>query len=574
MLLREKYLILFVVLAGCLSFVYFSTEKGSKFWESYFGSPDRYAIRQNSKIGYANARGDVVIRPQFSDGIQYFSSGLAPVAVGNQWGFIDKKGDVIIAPQFIWAGKFSEDLAAVAVPVKIISMYGYIDSSGRYVIEPKFLKANGFSEGLACVNFRGQWGYIDKTGAWVITPEFDEARDFSQGLAPVKIGRLWGFIDQKGTIIIEPKFHEVGFFKDGLAPVAIMPNGWAYVDQNGQMAISWQFDSAHDFYEGLAAVSKKYSKGYTDTGGRMVIEKDYFSDIKDFSEGLAAVRVNSRYGSLRDGKWGYVNKSGRFVIEPRFSWASDFHGGLARVGIGQNDIRRGYCNLKGKLIWDPANWEIGSSIRKNTIMVIGAVLLLYFIFLFGSYGMRAHKLSRREVALLKEQAVKRNGTVADGGIFFDSSLSFEYGGTRFKLYLIKYLVPRFHEETYCEADLTSAQNKNIQFFVNLDFHRVSSMNLVPPVVIQTGNPSFDQMIKIPKGENEKYVLDLFNEVIQKRLLESRLLDSVFVVGITKNKFMFRLNRVPAFQGECDWIVDMALVFYERIKELEKSSRLL
>ncbi|HOW36487.1 MAG TPA: WG repeat-containing protein [Candidatus Omnitrophota bacterium] len=574
MLLREKYILLLVVLACCLSFLYFNTEKGSQFWENYFGSPDRYAIMQNSKIGYVNARGDVVIRPQFNDGIHYFSGGLAPVVIGNQWGFIDGRGNTVIAPQFTWADKFSEDLAVVAVPVKTISMYGYIDSSGGYAIEPKFLKANGFSEGLACVNFQGAWGYINKAGEWVIQPKFDEARDFSQGLAAIRSGRHWGFIDRKGTIVIEPSFYEAGLFKDGLAPVAMTQNWWAYIDQQGQIAIGWQFDSAHAFREGLAAVSKKYSKGYVDTAGKMVIEKNYFSDVKDFSQGLAAVRVNAGYDAMHDGQWGYIDRSGEIVIEPRFDWASDFHGGLARVGIGQNDVRRGYCNPKGKLIWDPANWEVGSHIRQNTLISIGTLVLLYFIFLFVSYGIRAHKASRYEVALLKEQAAMRKGAVSGGGMFSDASLSFEQGTARFRLYLVKYFIPHFHEETYLEADLLSAQERDIKFFVNLDFGRVSSMNLVPPAVIQTGNASFDQMVKIPKAGDEKYVLGLFNDVVQKRLLESRLLDSVFIVGITKGKFMFRINRVPVFRGECDWIIDTAFIFYERIKELEKNRTLL
>jgi hypothetical protein len=53
-----------------------------------------------------------------------------------------------------------------------------------------------------------------------------------------------------------------------------------------------------------------------------------FEDITDFSEGLAAVQL--------DGKWGYINKQGQFVIQPKFDRAGDFSEGLACVQEGEN----------------------------------------------------------------------------------------------------------------------------------------------------------------------------------------------------------------------------------------------
>ena len=55
-----------------------------------------------------------------------------------------------------------------------------------------------------------------------------------------------------------------------------------------------------------------------------------FARASSFSEGLAAVQ----FGEGGAGKWGFIDKSGRTVIAPKFDWAGDFSGGLAEVGTG------------------------------------------------------------------------------------------------------------------------------------------------------------------------------------------------------------------------------------------------
>ena len=46
----------------------------------------------------------------------------------------------------------------------------------------------------------------------------------------------------------------------------------------------------------------------------------------DFSEGLAGV--------CRDGKWGFIDTSGREVVPCKYDAIDDFHEGMARVNVG------------------------------------------------------------------------------------------------------------------------------------------------------------------------------------------------------------------------------------------------
>ena len=61
-------------------------------------------------------------------------------------------------------------------------------------------------------------------------------------------------------------------------------------------------------------------------------------------EGLAAVRI--------DKKWGYIETTGRMVIEPQEFWnVKPFHNGLAQVQTKDTGV--GYIDRSGKYVWGP-----------------------------------------------------------------------------------------------------------------------------------------------------------------------------------------------------------------------------
>ncbi|MCX6272181.1 MAG: WG repeat-containing protein [Bacteroidetes bacterium] len=75
-----------------------------------------------------------------------------------------------------------------------------------------------------------------------------------------------------------------------------------------------------------------------------------YSDFKQYKPGLFRIKVNNRYG--------FINKKGEVVIEPRFQYASDFWFGLARfsqwdTNAGNPEIRCGFINEKGTVVIQP-----------------------------------------------------------------------------------------------------------------------------------------------------------------------------------------------------------------------------
>ncbi len=270
-----------------------------------------------------------------------------------------------IKPLFDWVGKFKGGFAAI----KYGGKYGFIDKQGQIVIKPRFDDAKDFSEGLARVRIgdssRGKWGFIDRQGEFVIAPQFDHAENFSEGLAIVRTGDFrsgkYGFIDKNGIYVINPIFDTaVSGFSEGLVRVAIRSGEaqkWGYIDRHGRVVINLEYDWAGDFSDGVAEVSRNGKLVHINKQG-MATSKSQFDSLGGgrFADGLKAVMVGDR----KDGKWGYVNTQGDFIIKPQFDWVRDFSDGLAAVLVGDHKTGKwGYINTKGNFVINPQFREVG-----------------------------------------------------------------------------------------------------------------------------------------------------------------------------------------------------------------------
>lgn len=299
--------------------------------------------------GFMNTQFKPVVPAQY-DSVMDFSEGLAAVWKDAKLGFVDTKGKVAIPLQFEEAGDFSEGLVAVAKGEKV----GYIDKTGKFVIEPRFdpvpdlLPLHPFKGGLALVAKGEKVGYINKSGQWVINPTFDYGEDYSEGYAVVLKGEDSFFIDTKGARAFGSR-KAVSGFSEGLA--AFWENRKAgVIDRTGKVVIPAQkFDLIREFHGGFAQAIVDGKLGFIDKTGSWIIQPQYhaYNDSDEppagnFSEGLVWVQRDS------DGLCGYLDKSGKTVIPFQFTNANDFEHGLAFVGLEEGYA---YIDKSGKILW-------------------------------------------------------------------------------------------------------------------------------------------------------------------------------------------------------------------------------
>ncbi len=291
---------------------------------------------------------------------------LYPIEKDDKWGFIDQTGKIVIPPQFDTVSSFQDGLAQVIQQRKV----AFIDTAGKIVLRPDFEIVRDFSEGFAAVNNGekrnpivgiilepGRWGYIDKTGKLALPMRFTHAEAFSEGLAAVELDKHTGFIDRTGKMVLEVPLDVTLDFSEGI--VGVLRSGRiSYWDRTGTKLNTPPLDadsSYHSFSEGLATIATNGKSGYIDKTGKLVIPAEY-EDAEDFSEGLAAAQVTgemrwcpqengSRYGSSKS--FGYIDKTGKMIIAPKFDYASPFREGLASVSICS---KRGFIDKTGKVV--------------------------------------------------------------------------------------------------------------------------------------------------------------------------------------------------------------------------------
>ena len=198
---------------------------------------------------------------------------------------------------------------------EVNDLYGLRDNNGTEILNPTYNDARPFHDGLAAVNVGakrmfpgildgGKWGYVNNSGKLVIPIQYDFAFDFSEGLANVSDLGSTGitFIDRQGNIQIRIPKGTAGDFREGVAPV--------YLDRSldGQ---DWETE-------------------YIDTNGKTKFSVEGYGE--EFYDGLAVLIVrNGKAVSNENSSYGFVNRTGKTVIEPRFGEALHFSDGLAAV---------------------------------------------------------------------------------------------------------------------------------------------------------------------------------------------------------------------------------------------------
>jgi hypothetical protein len=200
--------------------------------------------------------------------------------------------------------------------------YGFIDKRGTVVIEPRYDTAGVFSEGLAAVGFR-----VDDAESNFKQKYFDPF----EGITDVPSYK-YGYIDKTGKMVIEPQFDTATDFSGGLAVVG-------FYDEEARFDENSINNDTINLSVMLFGYKYGYTFGYIDRTGKVLVEPQ-FDSASDFSGGMACVSI--------DGKYGYIDTKGKLVVPLRYDYDSgDFSEGFAVVGLEE---KHGFIDNTGKMI--------------------------------------------------------------------------------------------------------------------------------------------------------------------------------------------------------------------------------
>jgi len=358
---------------------------------------DAVAVSVSGKWGFINKAGEFITELVYA-GAGDFKDGRAIVQFDEKCGLIDQSGTFVVEPRFDYLWEFSEGLACAEVGRK----YGYIDCTGAFVINPRFDSAGDFRNGIASVRIEDRICAINRAGEAIFEceEETDSLGDFIDGVARVSSrqsvyasecghdGECTGvcdsdpcsceasdlecdqcssdcayYVDMTGRRILQDdRLHAIDDFSDGCGIVGLPQWDWdsgrnnylhGYVNSEGKVTIPPKFSQASRFEGERAAVSANGEVWILIDKNGAPIGDLRFDGLDDFHEGLARIETEQSYGFY--GKYGFIDRDGSIIVEPKFAWLTPFRNGIARFS-DKNGVcldksaRWGFIDRSGTII--------------------------------------------------------------------------------------------------------------------------------------------------------------------------------------------------------------------------------
>ena len=180
----------------------------------------------------------------------------------------------------------------------------------RDPIKDKCDTTYAFQNGVARIRLKGKYGLINKAGKQITIVKYDNISHFDHGVACVKINGKWGIINNKGKEVTPLKYDFMQKTKtDGVLCLKVK-NKMILLDEDYkpiECNPAGYFSDHNSYFDesGIAKVCLNGKWGFIDKTGKEIskIKYDY---VFFFSEGMARVLLNN--------KWGFINESGEEVI--------------------------------------------------------------------------------------------------------------------------------------------------------------------------------------------------------------------------------------------------------------------
>jgi hypothetical protein len=288
------------------------------------------AESEGNLYGAVDSNGKWIINPRFY-WLSNFADGLAPFAItkNSKYGYINTKGKVIIPPKWDSAYVFKEERAMVCDDFieGISQKCGFINLEGNLITKMEFSSytSHSFSEGFARVckglDSKMKCGFIDRSGKVVdpietapVQNEYGDwlpyTSDFIGGYA-IFGGQWWDGIQKWGLVNKKFETQIEAIFTKELSKYSTDP---------------WDFDAGVQWQTVGRTKDNPGRSAAVDIQGKVLFYSNY-DEVQQFTNGISPVRIGN--------KWGFINQKNQMVIKPQFDETRGYSEGLAAVRIGR-----------------------------------------------------------------------------------------------------------------------------------------------------------------------------------------------------------------------------------------------
>lgn len=317
--------------------------------------------------GLADSQGRIAVQPEFGS-LGDISDGLIPAITTkamyqptdsethkrvseNNWGYIDATGKFVIPPKFSNAHSFKNGVAIATVD----GLSGLIDNKGNWIVRPAFNNMFSVGKNFVVSNDRGKRGMISATGKWLLQPIYGAINNLDNGVgyynSPIRNAsyssseldesakffkiflsekNLYGVIDADGKIMLPAEYDDVLSFHNNVAQIKVAGKV-GFVTPDGKAIIKPIYSECTPYDDIMAVREAGEGWKFIDKFGKPINR----SPVDELVTSADGVWMHDGLGAFLDhGKVGYMNTSGKTVIEPTFKFGAPFLNGYAPVWVG------------------------------------------------------------------------------------------------------------------------------------------------------------------------------------------------------------------------------------------------
>lgn len=326
-------------------------------------SNDIRYIKKDGFFGISNINGEVSVPCQYDNVKIGEIPEYHPVCKNNLWGFINSKNEVVIQLKYDDITLYKDSTYQAVLKGKVgLSRY-----DGKDLIDYKYEDILYGDNPVVSLN--GKFGILNKDFKLITDIDLDSKWVFSsEGLITIKKNDKYGAIDDyTGEVIIPFEYKSLGYYSEGLCLAMNEHYKYGYINKKNEIVLPFIYSGGNEFKEGFAVVSVAKEKRYTlyglaeksyagviDKNGKFIIDPIYGESLSKsyFNSGLCPMgKVSSN--NLYAHEYGYIDISGKWVIEPKYESAEPFENGLAIVELNN---RTSVIDTKGREIVGMENY--------------------------------------------------------------------------------------------------------------------------------------------------------------------------------------------------------------------------
>lgn len=291
------------------------------------GADGLYAVEKNKKWGIVNRDGNIVLPLKYDWIMEHCDSGLIPVSRQGLCGYANEQGKISIDLQYEYIYPFQEGYASVEKygQKKIIDTRGHERYSSKFENgELLTTKKAGFAirqvqdednEDLQLTEIID----VKKGKAVFSSDQYSNCQEYSEG--------LWCFnrLDGSGSDFLDNQFQlafkkgsegDVQTFREGLAAYTDY-SSVEYLNKKGEAVIKMNGSQCYSFSEGIACVLTQKGGTFIDQKGKILFSVPCYKNIASFSAfGEPLYQGGLCLWQGKNGKYGYLDKSGKYAIKP------------------------------------------------------------------------------------------------------------------------------------------------------------------------------------------------------------------------------------------------------------------